>query len=145
MLPLKSFLLIAPVSLMLQVGGCPDEPPPEVDGVEVGYVADMPEACGFCHDTSGVAVVVDERTIQIDNFTYDGADVDVYVYVGTTGVNLKDYGFRISEELKEPYNGESVQFTLPADVTLDDFDYVAVYCYRYDEVFAGGTFFPVAP
>lgn len=145
MLPLKSFLLIAPISLMLQAGGCPEDPTPAPEGVEVGWVAEMPEACGHCHDTSGVAVIVDERTIQINDFTYDGSDVDVYVYVGATGVNLKEYGFRISEELKVPYNGESVQFTLPDDVELEDFDYVAVYCYRYDEVFAGGTFFPVVP
>lgn len=143
MVSAKSILIASALfPLMLQAGPCDDGSGGggDTDGVAVGDVATLVEQCNHCHDAGGMATVVDENTIRFDDFTYDGADVDVYIYLGIEGVSLRDYGIQLSEELKVEHNGSTFELDLPEGITLEDFDTVSVYCYRYDEVFATGLF-----
>lgn len=140
MLSLKPLALLALAPLAIQTADCGDPTP--TTGVAVGDVAVMIEACGFCHDAGGVATIVDEDTLRIDDFTYDGNAPDAYIYLGMGEDTFKTDGIRLSAKLDRPYAGESLTFDLPAGVTLADFDTIAVFCYRYDEVFASGTFAP---
>ena len=138
MLPIKTAVLLALTPVLLQTSTCEETPEPA--GVEVGDIAVMVEACTYCHDSSGIATVVDENTLRIDEFTYDGAAPDAYIYLSTEGAPLTETGIPLSAMLTRAYEGETVTFDLPEGVTLADFDSITVYCVRFDEVFASGVF-----
>lgn len=46
---------------------------------KTGGVADIPLRS---HLAQGVATILDERTIQVEHFTFDGAGPAVYFYLG---------------------------------------------------------------
>ena len=99
----------------------------------------MVEACPSCHDASGVATIVDETTVRIDAFTYDGGAPDAYLYLGMEGSPLAETGIPLSGVLGA-YDGETITIRLPHGVTLADFDSIAVYCAQYNVIFALGIF-----
>ena len=80
------------------------------------------------HGVSGTARVVDDCTIAIEGFEYDGRGIDVRVYAGLGG-NF-DAGFPISDDLVRgaAYAGETLTLALPAGRTLDDLDSLSVWC-----------------
>jgi len=84
----------------------------------------------FTHDIGGTMTLVDDRTIRITNFTYDGGGPAVYFYIGTDGGYSSRQGGRpIGPMLNgRIYNNETITLTLPADVTLDDFNGISVWC-----------------
>lgn len=106
---------------------------------KIGQVASLST---FAHQVSGTAVIVDDCTIRIDDFVYDGAGVDVRFYGGLGG----DYarGFSMSEEdLRRPegYDGtEAVYAQLPEALTLDDLDGISVWCVPVAASFGDGLF-----
>lgn len=80
------------------------------------------------HGVRGTARVVDDCTIAIEAFEYDGRGIDVRVYAGLGGDF--DAGFPISDDLvrSSAYAGETLILTLPAGRTLDDLDSLSVWC-----------------
>ena len=89
---------------------------------------------------SGTAEIIDDCTIEISDFTYDGTGLDVRIYAGVGG-NYAD-GFPISPDLLRPtaYDGESLTLTLPDDKTLDDLDGLSVWCVDVARSFGDGMF-----
>lgn len=111
------------------------EPDPEPEMVNPGdcasshpLVGSVATFEGFSHQVGGTATVVDDCTIRLDEFTFDGQGVNVQLYGGLDGA-YQD-GFSMSGDLRRSpaYAGESLTFTLPAGVTLDDLDGVSVWC-----------------
>lgn len=106
---------------------------------KVGQVAVLST---FAHQVSGTAVIVDDCTIRVDDFVYDGGGVDVRFYGGLDG----DYagGFSMSEEdLRRPegYDGtETVYAQLPEGLSLDDLDGISVWCVPVAASFGDGSF-----
>jgi mono/diheme cytochrome c family protein len=92
------------------------------------------------HDVGGIAEIIDDCTIEIRDFTFDGQGVDVRLYGGLGGDF--DAGFGMGEDLRraEPYEGETLTFTLPAGQTLDDLDGVSVWCVPVGVDFGSGFF-----
>ncbi len=92
------------------------------------------------HDVGGIAQIIDDCTIEIREFTFDGTGIDVRLYGGLGG----DYddGFSMSDNLLRAggYDGETLRFTLPADRTLDDLDGVSVWCVPVGVDFGSGRF-----
>ncbi len=82
------------------------------------------------HDVAGTLTLLDDRTIQITNFTYDGDGPSVYFYTGTDGgYDPSQGGRRFGPRLNgRPYNNETLTITLPDDITLDDFNGISVWC-----------------
>jgi mono/diheme cytochrome c family protein len=111
--------------------GCPADHP------KVGQVAQL-EA--FFHSVGGTAEIIDNCTIEIRDFTYDGAGIDVRLYGGLGGDY--DAGFPMGEDLVQPggYDGEILYFTIPQDKTLDDLDGVSVWCVDVGVDFGSGMF-----
>jgi len=80
------------------------------------------------HDVGGTATVVDDCTIEISDFSFDGTGVNVQFYGGQAG----DYrgGFSMSPDIRRAggYDGETLFVQLPEGQTLDDLDGISVWC-----------------
>lgn len=106
---------------------------------KIGQVAQLET---FAHQVSGDAVIVDDCTIRVDNFVFDGAGIDVRFYSGLGG----DYagGFSMSkEDIRRPegYDGsEPVYAQLPEGRTLDELDGISVWCVPVAASFGDGLF-----
>jgi mono/diheme cytochrome c family protein len=106
---------------------------------KVGLVAELST---FAHQVSGTAVIVDDCTIRVDDFVFDGGGIDVRFYSGLEG-NYVD-GFSMSEEdLRRPegYDGsETVYAQLPEGRSLDELDGISVWCVPVAASFGDGLF-----
>ena len=96
----------------------------------------------FSHQVSGTAVIVDDCTIRVDDFVFDGLGIDVRFYSGLGGDYLN--GFSMSEnDLRRPggYDGtETVYAQLPEGRTLDELDGISVWCVPVASSFGDGLF-----
>jgi hypothetical protein len=105
----------------------------------VGWVASLSTNS---HNVSGQATIVDDCTIRIDNFNYDGGGLDdVRVYAGLNG----DYdgGFAISDNLfGTTFTDETLTLTLPQSRTLDELNGISVWCILAQADFGSGMFAP---
>lgn len=128
---------------VLQMGG--DDPP---DPGATGCTSEHPNVGqratfvnGF-HDISGTAVIVDDCTIEIQDFTFDGGGINVQVYLGIGGFFLEsDGGFSSSDDLVGiAFNGGILRVTLPEGRTLDDFDSISIWCVPVGVSFATAVF-----
>ena len=82
------------------------------------------------HRVEGTATIVDDCTIKIENFYFDGGGIDVQVY-GANGLGSAAFtaGTSLSKNfLGTSFTGETAIFRLPTGVTLDDFDSLSVWC-----------------
>ena len=106
---------------------------------KIGQVAELQT---FAHQVSGTAVIVDDCTVRVDDFIYDGTGIDVRFYGGLAG----DYasGFSMSEaDLRRAggYDGsEPVYAQLPENRTFDDLDGISVWCVPVAASFGDGLF-----
>ncbi|MCA9694616.1 MAG: DM13 domain-containing protein [Myxococcales bacterium] len=105
----------------------------------VGYVANL---TAFFHDVGGTATIVDDCTIVIEDFTYDGTGIDVRIYGGLGGDY--DNGFPMTDDLllDGGYNGTTLVATVPDGYTLDDLDGISVWCVDVGVDFGSGMFGP---
>ncbi len=92
------------------------------------------------HNVGGTATIVDDCTIEITGFNFDGEGIDVQMYGGFEG--MYENGFSMSENLvrPEPYLGGTIRFTLPDGFTMDDVGGVSVWCVPVGADFGSGTF-----
>lgn len=91
------------------------------------------------HGVSGTARIVDDCTIAIENFHYDGGGIDVRVYAGKQG----DYdgGYPISKNFVGMASaGGTLTVQLPVGKTLDDLDGVSIWCVAASFSFGDGQF-----
>ena len=90
------------------------------------WVADMPTGS---HMSAGLARIVDERTIQVDHFTYDGGAPAVYFYLGERDTYASFLnGIPIGSQLDRAYYDETVVVSLPVGETIDGYGAIAVWC-----------------
>jgi len=103
----------------------------------VGWRAELVENS---HGVAGTAEIVDDCTIVVSAFAYDGAGLDVRFY----GALDEDYagGFAISDDLVKPggYVDETVVITLPPERSLDDLNSLSVWCIDVQIDFGSGVF-----
>ena len=93
------------------------------------------------HGVQGTATIVDDCTIRVDNFFFDGNGIEVRFYGGLDG----DYrnGFPIGPELYNfptGYEDETLTVQLPAGRTVDDLDGLSVWCVAAGVSFGDGLF-----
>jgi|GEM_PF-784672 len=103
-----------------------------------GWVADLHHGA---HDAEGFAVIIDERTIQVDYFTYDGTAPAVYFYLGETNTQQGFInGIPIGPELVSAYDDETVVVQLPEGQTLDGYSAISVWCEEFNANFTSASF-----
>jgi len=88
------------------------------------------EFSNFSHNIGGTLTIIDDRTLEVTNFTYDGGGPSVFFYLGTDGqYSPSNGGVQVGTMLNgAPFNGETVRIDLPPNITLDDFNGVSVWC-----------------
>ena len=97
------------------------------------------EFSDIAHDISGTLTIIDDRTIEITDFNYDGGGVTVFFYNGVNG----DYngGQPIGPQLNgRPFVNEDITLTLPDNLTLDDFNGISVWCVPFSANFGDAQF-----
>jgi cytochrome c len=105
----------------------------------VGWTAELED---FFHDVGGTAEIVDDCTVVITDFHYDGTGIDVRIYGGQDG----DYhnGYPMTDDLLRPggYAGTTLYAKLPIGETVDQLDGVSVWCVDVGIDFGSGLFGP---
>ncbi len=92
----------------------------------------------LAHDISGRLTVIDDRTLEVSNFFYDGGGVTVFFYTGTDG-DYRDPAAGagpIGSQLNgRRFSGETIRLTIPDNLTLDDFNGISVWCVPFSANF----------
>ena len=92
----------------------------------------------YIHGTSGVATIIDDCTVDITGFAFDGGGIDVRVYGGLR----RDFqrGFAMGNDLRRPggYKDAKVRVNLPPGRSLDDLDGISIWCVPAGANFADG-------
>jgi hypothetical protein len=137
--------VLALLVLTLAVGGCPTFPDPatpqtgcDADDPRVGQAAEFTNT--FIHNVHGTARIVDNCTIVIENFTYDGIGLDVRV-VGIVDGDFSNFTILTSDIRRAGgYTDETLEVPLPEDVTLDDAPTISIMCVPFSFSFGHATF-----
>ncbi|MEE2828373.1 MAG: DM13 domain-containing protein [Myxococcota bacterium] len=90
------------------------------------------------HGTSGTVTVVDDCTLRIDNFNYDGKGVDVRFVVADNSRFKKNTALTKDLHGKGTYEGKTLTVKLPAGMSLDQVDYLSFWCVAFKVSFADG-------
>jgi mono/diheme cytochrome c family protein len=103
-------------------------------------VGQMATLSTLAHSVSGTAEIIDDCTIRVTDFNYDGGGINVRFYSGQGGNYVG--GFPMSEDLirATPYIDESVYAQLPEGRTLDELDGISVWCVDVAVSFGDGIF-----
>ena len=90
----------------------------------------------MAHDVSGRAEIIDNCTIKVTEFYYDGKGPQVNFYVAQDHDYVSEDAFAISREINGPFY-ENAEFTLrlPNGKTLDDFNTLSVWCVEFGASF----------
>jgi hypothetical protein len=91
------------------------------------------------HGVQGSAKIIDDCTIEISNFSYDGLGLREVVVYGGKGGDYRN-GFAISDNLRGPaFVNQTLKLTLkPGD--LDKLDGISIWCTDAFANFGDGTF-----
>jgi hypothetical protein len=105
---------------------------------DAGWVADIPPGA---HNVEAMVTVIDERTIHVEHFTYDGTAPAVYFYLGETDSDM-DFanGLQLEPHLDRAYDDESLTLHLPEGLSLDDYGAISVWCAQFDVNFSSASF-----
>lgn len=109
-----------------------------------GYRAELST---IAHNVSGTVTIVDENTILVENFNYDGGGIVVYFYLGTEDNNTAfGSGLQVgSDLLGTVYSNDELILHLPGSTTLDSYTAVSVWCVTAEANFGSGTFIEPDP
>jgi hypothetical protein len=102
------------------------------------WVADIPPGL---HDVQAMVTVVDERTLHVEHFTYDGHAPAVYFYLGETNSD-GDFlnGLQLEPHLDRAYDDETLTLSLPEGETLDGYGAISVWCAEFNVNFSSASF-----
>lgn len=98
-------------------------------GSEHAEVGKSAEFTTLFHDVSGTLKVIDDCTLEITQFNYDGQGPLVYFYAAVEQQYSSQQAFVIGPLLTgTEYRDDQVLLKLPADKTLDDVNSLSVWC-----------------
>ena len=92
------------------------------------------------YEVSGTAVIVDERTVRLENFNYNGRGVDVRFVLAMD----EDYdtGFTVTDDISGngAFTNVTMDLTLPEGQDLDSFNSISLWCTLFAVDFGSGVF-----
>lgn len=95
----------------------------------------------FQHGVSGTVTIIDDCTIEITGFNYDGGGPQVYFYAGTNGDYTASNAFQFSKLLTgTSFSNNTIQLIIPNNKTLDDFNSLSVWCVDFNANFGDVIF-----
>lgn len=145
---MKSRIASSPLLLALATGcaaSASDPGPPMTDcdatHERVGWTAEL---TGYFHDVAGTVEAVDDCTLELREFTFDGTGLNVR-FVTSTDPEFGDYT-SLSEDLRLSggYAGDTLSFPLTEGMSLDDVDFVSIWCVPAGANFGDGPLVPPA-
>jgi len=91
------------------------------------------------HGVTGTAFIKDACTLELRGFSFDGAGIDVQVYLAKYP-DWEGSGLSVSGNLvrDQPYAGVTLSFALP--LNLPDFDAISIWCVPFGVSFGDGLF-----
>jgi len=93
------------------------------------------------HQVMGRVTIVDDRTLQVEHFTYDGGAPLVYMTLGALDTYQSFFdGLQVPPVLDRPFDDESFTLTLPGDATLDGYRAISVWCAEFHVNFGSALF-----
>ncbi|MBT3219407.1 MAG: DM13 domain-containing protein [Proteobacteria bacterium] len=114
----------------------------EVQADEIPDIGWEAEIHPFVEKVSGVATIVDRRTIEIRDFTYDGGGLNTRFYLVADGL-----GFSDEIELSggnwvrgEPYEGETVRLEIPEEAPTGEWNLITLWEVPVGVSFGHGQF-----
>ena len=97
----------------------------------------------FAHNVSGKATIIDDCTIEISQFSYDGGGPEVYFYGAKEHKYASTEAFLIGPKLNgKIHDNATFIIKLPAGKTLDDLTGLSVWCIDFAANFGQMTFTP---
>jgi hypothetical protein len=83
----------------------------------------------FAHNVSGKATIIDDCTIEISEFSYDGGGPDVFFYGAIDHQYDGNDAFSIGTKIDgQVYNDAQLTIQLPQGKSLDDLTGISVWC-----------------
>lgn len=90
----------------------------------------------IAHGVSGTATIVNNCTIEVTLFNYDGGGPSVYFYGAIDHRYDESDAFIIGSVLNgQSYIDRTLTYDLPTSKTLDDFNTLSVWCNQFDASF----------
>jgi mono/diheme cytochrome c family protein len=112
--------------------GCPKTHP------RVGWRADLGLNTGE-GEVSGFVTMIDDCTLELSSFSYNGDGIEVRVF-GSKASNFRP-GFTIGPDIVgKRFVKATWKVQLPAGKTLDDLDWVSIWCVKARADFGSGPF-----
>lgn len=126
--------------------GLPGDGDGVVDDDEIPGPGWTAELVGTAHDVAGEAVLVDEGTIEVRDFDYDGGGLNARFYLVVDGAPF-DASLELTDNLvgTGPYAGDTLTLTLPEAAAPGTWDSLTLWCVPARVSFGFGTFSPPAP
>ncbi|WP_440874835.1 DM13 domain-containing protein [Thalassotalea sp. PLHSN55] len=95
------------------------------------------------HNVAGKATVIDDCTIEVSQFYYDGGGPEVYFYAAKNNDFASDQAFAISSRITGTvYENNTFPLKLPNGKTLDDLTGLSVWCVDFAVSFGEMEFSP---
>jgi mono/diheme cytochrome c family protein len=110
--------------------GCGTTHPRVGSIVDLGINTGEGQVSGFVH-------VIDDCTLELRDFSYDGNGIDVRVYASETTAFKP--GFSLGPNIvNRRFDKETFRVTLPDGKTLDDFQWIGIWCIAVGANFGSG-------
>jgi len=95
----------------------------------------------LAHEVSGAVTIIDDCTLEVTGFNYDGGGPEVYFYAALDGDYLSEDAFVLGEKLSgQRLTDSTIQLKLPENRTLADVNSLSVWCVDFRVNF-GEAFF----
>ena len=92
------------------------------------------------HGVAGTATIVDDCTITVTGFNFDGGGIDVRAYGGIGSTFLGGFSMGSNLVRNTPYVNDTATFQLPEAYDLDDLDRFSIWCVPVGVSFGDGVF-----
>ncbi len=129
------------VTAALVIGGVVGTARADLTSPRVGWRAELN---GNFHGVGGTVTIVDDDTVQVDSFTYDGGGISVYFYLGESDSTASFVsGLPIGPQLVgTAYDGSQppLLIDLPVGETLEGWHAISVWCVTARANFGSGSF-----
>ena len=97
----------------------------------------------FAHNVSGKATIIDDCTIEITQFSYDGGGPDVYFYGAKNHQYANEEAFPIGQQINgKTFDNASIMIKLPQNKSLDELSGLSVWCVDFAANFGQMEFTP---
>jgi hypothetical protein len=106
---------------------------------QVGWIAVID---GQHHNLSGTATIVDETTIELAGFTYDGGGINSRLFLLTDGGDFHS-DFELTDNLVgDAFSDVTMTVDIPPEATFDDWNLISLWCIPAAVSFGSGVFEP---